>query len=333
MSGLVLRLVGRPTPMTRIGNLATAGANVYAHGMSHPDHAPVLVAEVLEHLHLRPDASCIDATVNGGGHAAAILQATAPTGRVLGIDRDPELLMALRARLGGEIESGRLQLASGNFSELSRIVAARHFGPADGILFDLGLSSFHLEESGRGFTFAHDEPLDMRFDPTDEDRETAAAIVATRDADELTVIFRSYGEERFASRIARTIVARRRETPVETSGQLFSLIEQALPPTTRWRVKRHAARIFQALRIATNDELDAVAQALPQALAALAPQGRLLVISFHSLEDRLTKNFLRDQQQAGRVRILTKKPIQPAAEEISANPRAASAKLRAAQRT
>lgn len=145
-------------------------------------------------------------------------------------------------------------------------------------------------------------------------------------------MFREYGEERFASRIARTIVARRRESRIDTSGQLFAAIQAALPANTRWRAARHAARIFQALRIATNDELDAITEALPQALAALAPQGRLLVISFHSLEDRLVKNFMRDQQRAGRVRLITRKPIAPTEEEIAANPRSASAKLRVAER-
>src|SRR5262249_29522056 len=156
-----------------------------------------------------------------------------------------------------------------------------------------------------------DEPLDMRFDAGDAERETAADILATRSGDELTELFRTYGEERFASRIARTIVARRRLAPLRTTGELLAAIAQSLPPAVGWRAGRDAARIFQALRIAVNAELDAVAAALPQALAALAPGGRLVAISFHSLEDRLVKRFFRDAARAGHVHILTKRPIQP----------------------
>ncbi len=296
-------------------------------------HTPVLLQEVLEHLAPRPAGRYVDATINGGGHSRAILAASAPDGRVLGIDRDPELLAALGARMAPEVAAGRLQLVNASFRSLGEILAARAFAPVDGIVFDLGLSSFHFDASGRGFSFARDEPLDMRFDPTDDDGESAAAIIATRDAGELTTLFRDYGEERFASRIARSLVARRREQPIATTRQLFDVIERALPANTRWRAARHAARVFQALRIAANRELDAVAAVLPQAVAALAPGGRVVVISFHSLEDRLVKHFLRDEKQAGRVRILTKRPILPNETEIAANPRAASAKLRAAERT
>ncbi len=304
--------------------------------MTEPDdtsgHTPVLLQEVLEHLAPRPAGRYVDATINGGGHSRAILAASAPDGRVLGIDRDPALLAALGARMAAEVAAGRLQLVNASFRALGEILAARPFAPVDGIVFDLGLSSFHFDASGRGFSFARDEPLDMRFDPTDDDAESAAAIIATRDAGDLTALFRDYGEERFASRIARSLVARRREQPIETTRQLFEVIERALPANTRWRAARHAARVFQALRIAANRELDAVAAVLPQAVAALAPGGRLVVISFHSLEDRLVKHFLRDEKQAGRVRILTKRPILPSEAEVAANPRAGSAKLRAAER-
>jgi 16S rRNA (cytosine1402-N4)-methyltransferase len=294
-------------------------------------HEPVLLAEVVAHLHLRPGARCLDATVNGGGHAAAMLAATAPSGRVLGIDRDAEVLDALRARMAGDLTAGRLRLVHGSFADLERILAEHDFVPIDAALFDLGLSSFHLDASGRGFTFSRDEPLDMRFDAA-ATGETAAQLLATRDAAELTALFRDLGEERFASRIARSIVAQRRSTPIASSGQLLDLVTRSLPAQLRWRAARHAARIFQALRIAVNDELAAIRAALPQAIAALAPAGRLAVISFHSLEDRLVKQFFRSEAAAGRVLIITRKPVRPGEDEIAANPRAASAKLRVVER-
>jgi len=295
-------------------------------------HTPVLLDEVLALLAPRPGGRYVDATIDGGGHAGALLAATAPDGRVLGIDRDPEILGALRVRAARAIDAGRLLLAHASFASLTEVVSSYQFTPVDGVLFDLGLSSFHLDASARGFSFQRDEPLDMRFDPTDADLERAADILAARSAEELTALLRTYGEERFASRIARSVVARRRSTPLRTSGELLAVIEQSLPPQVRWRAARDAARVFQALRIAANDELAAVTAALPQALAVLPGGGRLVVISFHSLEDRVVKNFLRDQQRAGRLRIMTKKPLQPSQAELAANPRAASAKLRAAER-
>jgi 16S rRNA (cytosine1402-N4)-methyltransferase len=296
-------------------------------------HIPVLLHEVLAHLGPRAGGRYVDATVDGGGHARALLDASAPDGRVLGLDRDPTILDALRARSADAIERGRLILCNSSFALLTEVVAAQSFAPVDGVLFDLGVSSYHLDASGRGFSVLCDEPLDMRFDAGDAERETAADILTTRTGDELAELFRTYGEERFASRIARTIVARRREAALRTTGELLAAIEQSLPPPVRWRAGRDAARVFQALRIAVNAELDAVAAALPQALAALAPGGRLVAISFHSLEDRLVKHFLREAERAGRVRILTKRPIRPADAEVADNPRAASAKLRAAERT
>jgi len=301
-------------------------------GADSPVHVPVLLPQVLDALAPRPGGRYVDATANGGGHLRAVLDACAPDGRVLGIDRDPEILTALAGRCAEAIDTGRLILATGSFAALGDVIAARQFGPVDGILFDLGLSSFHLDASGRGFSYTRDEPLDMRFDPTDDTSQSAADILAKRDGDELAAIFRDYGEERFASRIARTIVARRRDQPITTTGQLFAAIEQSLPPATRWRANRDAARIFQALRIAANDELEQVASVLPQAVAALAPDGRLAVIAFHSLEDRMVKHFLRDQAAAGRLRLLHRKPIIADEAEIAANHRAASAKLRSAEK-
>jgi 16S rRNA (cytosine1402-N4)-methyltransferase len=294
-------------------------------------HSPVLRRQVLELLAVRPGRHYVDATVDGGGHAGDILDASAPGGALLGIDRDAAILETTARRLGAYVDDGRLRLLHGSFRSLERHIVDEGFSPADGILFDLGLSSFHLDRSGRGFAFAADEPLDMRFDPQGGD-ESAAALLARASAGELTTILRTYGEERFASRIARTIVARRRAEPLRTTADLMRMIEISLPASTRWRAARHAARVFQALRIAVNDELGAIRDALPQALAALAPGGRLVVVSFHSLEDRLVKHFLRQAHAEGRARILTKKPLQPDEAEIAANPRSASAKLRAAER-
>lgn len=295
-------------------------------------HVPVLLSEVLAYLAPRPGGRYVDATIDGGGHARAVLAASAPDGRVLGIDRDPHIIAALREELAGAIGAGRLHIVAASFATLGQQLAACGLTAVDGVLFDLGLSSFHLDASGRGFAFARDEPLDMRFDPTGTACESAADILAGRDAAALTALFRAYGEERFASRIARTIVARRRQAPLRTTGELLAAIAASLPAHVRWRATRDAARIFQALRIAANDELEALAAALPQAVAALAPGGRLVIISFHSLEDRQVKHFFRAAQRDGQLRILTKRPIQPSQAETDANPRAASAKLRAAER-
>lgn len=291
-------------------------------------HIPIMTAELIEYLQLGPGARCIDATIDGGGHAAAMLERTAPNGEVLGIDRDTELLSAVRRALADAVEAGRLHLCAGDFREIGHIAATQRFAPVQAVMFDLGLSSFHFDASGRGFSFQRDEPLDMRFNPDEDGSESAAEIVNSRSAKELEAIFRRLGEERFSGRIARAIVAQRQRTHLQTTAQLLNIITAALPASVRWRAARSAARIFQALRISVNAELDAISDALPQALSLLAPGGRLAVLAFHSLEDRIVKQFLVAERQAGRVRILTKKPLRPSDAEIAANPRAASAKLR-----
>jgi 16S rRNA (cytosine1402-N4)-methyltransferase len=298
--------------------------------MSVWEHSPVLLDEVVALLQPRPGMRCLDATINGGGHTAALLAAIGPSGRVLGIDRDPRVEFHLRKRFPDEIACGRLVFHAGSFRGLRDALGAHDWPSIDVALFDLGLSSHHLDASGRGFSFTRTEPLDMRFG--EDDAEPAADILATREVPELTEIFRMYGEERFASRIARTVAARRRNTPITTTTELLDVIRQSLPPNLRWRAERHAARVFQALRIAANAELDAVAAALPEAVAALAPQGRIAVISFHSLEDRFVKRFFREQQQAGVVEIITRKPVVPGADEVARNSRAAPAKLRVAEK-
>jgi 16S rRNA (cytosine1402-N4)-methyltransferase len=194
------------------------------------------------------------------------------------------------------------------------------------------MSSHHLDGSGRGFSFSREEPLDMRFDPTDPACPTAAELLRRYRAEELARIFRDYGEERFARRIASFVVDRRQQQPILTTSQLLDVISAALPARLRWRASRSAARVFQALRIAVNGELEAIGAALPQAISLLAPEGRLAVLSFHSLEDRLVKHFFRGEHDAGRVRIVTRKPLRPDADEITRNPRSASAKLRVCER-
>ena len=295
-------------------------------------HLPVMLDEVVAHLVQRPGGRFVDATVDGGGHAEAILRRSAPDGRVLGIDRDRDLLARTRDRLSDDIAAGRLLLVNGSFSALAEIVAAHQFAPVDGVLFDLGLSSFHFDTSGRGFSFSRDEPLDMRFDPSDGSCETAADLLRTRSVNDLTAIFRNFGEERFAGRIAGRILIERTRAPIATTSQLLDVITAALPARIRWRAARSAARIFQALRIAVNDELDTIRDALPQAVSILAPGGRLAVIAFHSLEDRLVKQFLVAERTAGRMQILTKRPLRPSESEVANNSRAASAKLRVAER-
>lgn len=295
-------------------------------------HVPVLLAETVEALALRPGGHWIDCTADGGGHTAALLARSAPDGRVLAIDRDPELVEHLHRRFCAEVDSRRLVVECGSFANLAAILERQRFPPADGILYDLGLSSYHFDRSGRGFSFRADEPLDMRFAAGDDSVATAADLLANASVDELTRWLRAYGEERFASRIARSIAARRRAAPLRTTAQLLDVVRASLPANLRWRAERHAARVFQALRIVVNGELDALGRALPQAFAALAPGGRLVVISFHSLEDRLVKRYFRDRAQSGEARLLAKKPIVPSEAEVAANSRAASARLRGLQK-
>lgn len=296
------------------------------------NHLPVLLTEVVEYLQPHPGGTYVDATINGGGHAAALLAAAAPDGRVVGLDRDAALIERLAARCASEIDTGRLLLCHSDFRHIEEVLSEHGIDAIDGVLFDLGLSSHHLDSSGRGFSFAADEPLDMRFDPGDRESITAAELLADASLPELTQILRRYGEERFASRIARTVVARRRSAPLATTHALLDAIASSLPAAVRWRADRHAARVFQALRIAANDELEAVEEVLPRAFRALRPGGRMVVISFHSLEDRMVKTFFRARQHAGEARILTRKPLQASLEEVGRNSRAASAKLRAVEK-
>lgn len=282
-------------------------------------HVPVLLQEVLAALAPRAGGCYIDATLGAGGHAAGILDASAPTGRLLGLDADPQALAVAAKNL--ERFGARAQLVHANFENLHSIAAAHGFACADGIVLDLGISSMQLSDAARGFSFLSAGALDMRFDPRRE--TTAADLVNTlREAELADVIF-EYGEERASRRIARAIV---RARPLRTARQLAEVIERAVGRRGKLAA---ATRTFQALRIAVNRELAVLDAVLPQIVETLKPGGRVAIIAFHSLEDRRVKNFLRATPA---LRVLTPHPLRPTAAELAANPRSRSAKLRAAEK-
>ena len=282
-------------------------------------HVSVLFQEVIRYLAPRDGGRYIDATVGAGGHAAGILQASAPTGRLLGLDADPAALAIAVTNLAAYAD--RAVLVHSNFERLGDVAAANGFFPADGIVLDLGLSSMQLADAARGFSFQTDGALDMRFDP--DEPTTAADLVNSLGEKELADLIFEYGEERASRRIARAIVHAR---PVNSAAQLADVIERAVG--RRGRI-HPATRTFQALRIAVNREIDVLRSVLPQIVETLAPRGRVAIIAFHSLEDRLVKNFFRESEK---LEILTKHPVRPTYEETVSNPRSRSAKLRAAER-
>ena len=307
-------------------------------------HLPVLAEEVMVMLAPAPGSLQIDATLGGGGHTERILEATSPDGRLLGLDADPAAIERVERRLGSRFGS-RLVLRQANFRELAEVAPAAGFAAVDGCLFDLGLSSFQLADRDRGFGIRTGGPLDMRFDPGRG--EPAARLLETLDEAALARLFRTYGEEPFAGRIARAIVAERRTSPIETAEQLAALIERVAPGRAPGRRRIHpATRVFQALRIAVNLELEALDEGLMAAIGLLRPGGRLVVLSYHSLEDRIVKRRLQSERrgctcppqipvcmcgQRPRLRLVTTS-ITPTAAEIADNPRARSARLRAAER-
>lgn len=311
----------------------------------HEGHLPVLANEVIEMLAPAPGSLQIDATLGGGGHTERILEAANPNGRLLGLDADPAAIARVETRLRPRF-GDRLVLRQANFRELSSVAPAAGFGSVDGCLFDLGLSSFQLADRERGFGFRAGGPLDMRFDPGRG--MPASELLSTLDVAELTALFRRYGEEPKAPRIARAIVEARRVAPITTAEELAALVERVLPPNPRQPRRTHpATRVFQALRIAVNEELDALEAGLHAALDLLRPGGRLVVLSYHSLEDRIVKRFIQSERRGcvcppevpvcvcgrnPRLRLITRPSLTPTAAEISANPRARSARLRAADR-
>jgi 16S rRNA (cytosine1402-N4)-methyltransferase len=313
--------------------------NVLPRSGSEP-HVPVLADEVREFLAVQPGDTVVDATFGAGGHARLLAEDLQGNGKLVAIDRDPTVkpyLDRLRAQVGVDVRFLR-----GDFALVLTQLAANDVG-ADAILLDLGVSSMQIDRVERGFSYATDAPLDMRMDPGSE--PSARDVLNTWEESELARIFRAYGEERYARQIARAIVRRRAERPFERTGELVDTIKAAIPTPARFGDGHPAKRVFQALRIAVNDELGALEAALPAAVAMLRPGGRIAVISFHSLEDRIVKRFFAAAAKGctcppelpicvcGRepeLRLLTRKPLRATAAETAVNPRAGSARLRAA---
>ncbi|MCA1832743.1 MAG: 16S rRNA (cytosine(1402)-N(4))-methyltransferase RsmH [Actinomycetota bacterium] len=298
--------------------------------MNGPAHVPVLAHEVTALLVQKGSRTIVDATLGAAGHAETLLEAMGEHGKLLGIDRDPDAIATAQERL--KRFGSNVKLVQGNFADVEEIVGASGWGPVDGVLFDLGVSSMHFDRPERGFSYQNNAPLDMRMDPAQP--VTAADVVNTYDERDLTRIIREYGEERWAARIAKFIVASRKKRRIQTTYDLVEVIRAAVPAAARRGGPHPARRTFQALRIEVNGELEALEASLPQAVASLAEGGRVAAISYHSLEDRRVKRTFASLAtgEAPRLRVLTRKPIRPSEDEIARNPRASAAKLRAAER-
>ncbi len=305
------------------------------------DHVPVLAAEVRESLAVQPGETVLDATFGAGGHSSLLVADLQGSGKLIAVDRDPSA-QAYFDRFAKRASGVQTRLLRGDFAVVLPQLAANGVR-VDAVLLDLGVSSMQLDLPDRGFSYSVDAPLDMRMDPSQQ--LDAASIVNTWPERELMEIFRRYGEERYAKQIARAIVRRRKEEPFERSGALVDVIKSAIPAPARFGEGHPAKRVFQALRIAVNDELGSLEEALPAAFELLRPGGRLAVIAFHSLEDRIVKHFLRERERGctcppdfpvcvcghePELRAIQRRPIRPSGTEVAANPRAASARLRAA---
>ncbi|HHW02998.1 MAG TPA: 16S rRNA (cytosine(1402)-N(4))-methyltransferase RsmH [Thermoanaerobacterales bacterium] len=311
--------------------------------MDYSYHKPVLLNETIEMLSPKPGCIYVDATLGGGGHFREILKRTRGEGRFIGIDRDEDAILNARNWLSEF--TGNIEFVHDNFKNIKRIICDLHIPGVDGILFDLGVSSFQLDEESRGFSYMKDAPLDMRMDR--RSALTAEQVVNEMDRESLKKIFQEYGEETWAGRIAEFICERRKRGRIETTGQLVEIIKDAIPARARRKGPHPAKRVFQALRIYVNGELDILESSIKDAVDVLNPGGRICVITFHSLEDRIVKNTLR-QEAAGcvcpkdapvctcghkkSIKVLTPKPICPSPEEVDENPRSRSAKLRAAEK-
>ncbi|MEK7134140.1 MAG: 16S rRNA (cytosine(1402)-N(4))-methyltransferase RsmH [Patescibacteria group bacterium] len=291
-------------------------------------HVPVLLHETIDLLALQPGAVVLDGTVGAGGHAEEIARRIGKTGTLICLDQDSDALA--RASLRLSTCAAKTHFLHTNFRNIPAALDSLSIANVDAIVLDVGISSMHLESSGRGFTFQRDEPLLMTMAyPISEGVETARDIVNRAREEDLADIFWKYGEERFSRRIARAIVEARKRSPIETSGTLAEIVTRAMPR----RGKRHpATRVFQALRIVVNDELGALSEGIAGGISRLSRGGRIAIISFHSLEDRIVKNMFRDAAKEGMLTVITKKPIVPTHAEAKKNPRARSAKLRAAEK-
>jgi 16S rRNA (cytosine1402-N4)-methyltransferase len=305
------------------------------------DHVPVLAEEVRDLVRVEPGETVVDATFGAGGHSRLLAGELRGRGKLVAIDRDPDVRPYFD-RLKASAAGVHTRFLRGDYAVVLSQLAANGV-KADVLLLDLGLSSMQVDRPERGFSYATDAPLDMRMDPSDE--LTAADVVNTWDERELATVFRRYGEERFARPIARGIARRRVESPIERTGQLVDVVRASIPTPARFGDGHPAKRVFQALRIVVNHELESLEAGLPAAFEMLRPGGRIAVISFHSLEDRIAKQFLRDRARGctcppelpvcvcghePELRILTPKPVRPSAREVELNPRAASARLRVA---
>jgi len=315
-----------------------------SHSSSHSvEHVPVLASEVAELLDLQPGDTVVDGTFGAGGHAAVLEPQLRGHGCYIAIDRDPEAERHFKRFAAGA--SAGTRFIHGNFALVLRNLAATGLR-ADALVLDLGISSMQIDRPERGFSYAADAPLDMRMDPTGD--LAAAEIVNEWDEREIAQLLRGYGEERFSRQIARAIVRRRAREPFARTGDLVDVIKAAIPTPSRFGQGHPAKRSFQALRIAVNDELESLSEGLDHALELLAPEGRMAVISFHSLEDRIVKRFIRNQARGCTcppdfpicvcgheplLRTLTARAVVPSVDERCVNPRSASAKLRAAERT
>ena len=288
-----------------------------------PVHVPVMLDEIVRWLDPRPGAVIVDGTLGGGGHTRALAQRVGPDGRIIALDRDPAAVAAAEKNLAGL----PVEPVHANTCDLPEVLGGLGIEQVDGVLMDLGVSSDQLADHTRGFSFAAHGPLDLRFDPTRG--EPASRLVSRLSAEHLAELIYRYGEERYSRRIARAIVRRRAEKPIETAAELAELVRRNVPRSRVGRGIDPATRTFQALRIAVNDELKSLEIALRRMPDCLRPQGRFAVISFHSLEDRRVKEAFRDDE---RYEVLTRKPIRPSPEEVDRNPRASSAKLRVASR-
>ncbi len=305
------------------------------------DHVPVLAEEVRALLAVQPGETIVDATFGAGGHSRLLAADLQGSGKLVAIDRDPTVRPYFD-RVKASTRGVQMRFLRGDYAVVLSQLAGNGVR-ADAVLLDLGLSSMHVDRPERGFSYATDAPLDMRMDPSDE--VSAANVIATWDERELETIFRKYGEERYARQIARAIVRRRSESPIERTGQLVDVVRASIPAPARFGEGHPAKRVFQALRIEVNHELESLEAGLPAAFEMLRPGGRLAVISFHSLEDRIVKHFIRDRARGctcppefpicvcghePELRILTPKLVRPSVSEVDHNPRASSARLRAA---